>query len=70
MKKLLIALLALSAVFCFAGCENGKCDECGAKNDTVDVYEEWDDAELCLTCAAEKAAEEGKDFIDGIFGNK
>jgi hypothetical protein len=64
MKKFLVVLLALSAVFCFAGCENGKCDECGAKNNTVKVYEDWDDAELCATCAAEKLAGD----IGGIFG--
>lgn len=51
MKKLLVALLALSAVFCFAGCENGKCDECGKKADDVKVYEELDDQELCWECA-------------------
>ena len=29
MKKLLCVLLAACAVFCFAGCEDGKCDVCG-----------------------------------------
>ena len=56
MKKILAVLLAVSAVFCFAGCENGKCDECGAKNDTVKVYE--DEGEFCWTCALEKLGEE------------
>ena len=46
MKKLLALILALSAVFCFAGCEDGKCDECGRKGDDVKVYEDLDDQEL------------------------
>lgn len=51
MKKILCMLLALSAVFCLAGCENGKCDECGREGDDVRVYETLDDQELCGACA-------------------
>jgi hypothetical protein len=57
MKKLLALILALSAVFCFAGCEDGKCDECGRKSDDVKVYEKLDDQELCAICAAKELGE-------------
>ena len=61
MKKLLALVMALSAVFCFAGCEDGKCDECGRKGDDVKVYEDLDDQELCGACALKAAG-------DAIFG--
>lgn len=67
MKKLLCVVLALSAIFCFAGCENGKCDECGVKNDGVTVYEhDGEKDELCLKCAGEKTWE---GIGDAIFGD-
>ena len=53
MKKFLCAIMALAAVFCFAGCEDGKCDECGRKADDVKVYEKLDNKELCEDCAIE-----------------
>ncbi len=51
MKKFLAVLMALTAIFCFAGCEDGKCDECNRKADDVKVYEDLDNQELCPTCA-------------------
>lgn len=67
MKKFLVALLAISAIFCFAGCENGKCDECGAKDDTVKVYEtkDGDEVEYCAECYAEKVAD---NILGGLLG--
>jgi hypothetical protein len=53
MKKFLCVVFALATVFCFAGCEDGKCDKCKAKNDTVKYYESVKD-ELCVNCVAEK----------------
>ena len=66
MKKLLCFLMALTSVFCFAGCEDGKCDECKSEKN-VKVYENLDNKEYCPTCAAEAALHAG---IDGIFGDK
>ena len=66
MKKFLCIVLALAAVFCFAGCEDGKCDECGAKRDSVKVYETNDgDKELCGLCAVEQGWNDVKDGITG-----
>ena len=56
MKKILALVFAMAAVFCFAGCENGKCDECGDKHDLVKVIEELD-GEYCPECAIKVAAE-------------
>lgn len=52
MKKILVALLALSAVFCFASCKNGKCDECGTKGGLLNpvTYNEETGDELCAEC--------------------
>ena len=65
MKKFLCAILALAAVFCFAGCENGKCDICEKKTDKCEVYEELDNQELCPDCAIKEGAKKG---IDNLFG--
>ena len=65
MKKLLCVLLAACAMFCFAGCEDGKCDVCEKKTENCKVYEELDNRELCPTCATKEALKEG---IDNIFG--
>jgi rubredoxin len=65
MKKFLCLVFALATVFCFAGCENGKCDECGAKKDSVKVYEKLDNQELCPECAVKA----GYNALgDAIFG--
>ena len=64
MKKLLCALMALTTVFCFAGCvdhNDGECDECGAAGLAAVVVRYDDDTELCLKCAAELAVEELED---------
>lgn len=66
MKKIICLIFACMAVFCFAGCENGKCDECGAKKDSVKVYETLDNQELCPECAVEA----GYNALgDAIFGD-
>ena len=65
MKKLLCLVFACMAVFCFAGCENGKCDECGAKKDSVKVRETLDNQELCLECAIEAGWDAAGDAIFG-----
>ena len=65
MKKLLCVLLTVCAVFCFAGCEDGKCDLCEKKTEDCKVYEELDNRELCPACATKEALKEG---IDNIFG--
>ena len=65
MKKILALVFAFAAVFCFAGCENGKCDDCGVKNDYVKVYEKLDGKEYCFKCAAKAAAEKaGENWED------
>ncbi len=66
MKKFLCLVFALATVFCFAGCENGKCDDCGAKKDSVKVYETLDNQELCPECAVKA----GYNALgDAIFGD-
>ena len=61
MKKLLCTVLALTALFAFAGCvdhNDGKCDECGA-NGKLDFVQQYDEkTELCAKCAAEAALDE------------
>ncbi|MBQ8283580.1 MAG: hypothetical protein IJX75_00660 [Clostridia bacterium] len=66
MKKVLCLLLALTAVCCFAGCTDGKCDECKTEKN-VEVYEDLDGKEYCPSCAAEAALHKG---IDNLFGDK
>ncbi len=65
MKKFLVLVMALAAVFCFAGCEDGKCDDCGRKGDDVKVYEKWDDDELCLSCVAKRVQDALLDEMTG-----
>ncbi len=65
MKKILCAILAFTAIFCFAGCENDKCDICEKKTDKCEVYEELDNQELCPECAVKEGLKKG---IDNIFG--
>lgn len=69
MKKLLCTVLALTALFAFAGCvdhNDGKCDECGA-NGKLDFVEQYDDgkSELCAECALEKGLEELDKELNG-----
>lgn len=64
MKKLVCILMALTAVFCFAGCKDGKCDDCKSEKN-VKVYEELEGKEYCPTCAVEAGLHAG---IDSIFG--
>ncbi len=63
MKKFLCLLMALTAVFCFAGCENDKCDICEKKTEDCEVYEELDDQELCPECAWKEALKKGIDDL-------
>ena len=66
MKKLLCGILAVTALFCLAGCEDGKCDDCKTEKN-VKVYEIEDkEVELCPSCLAERGAH---NIIDGLFGN-
>ena len=66
MKKFLCALLVISAVFCFAGCEDGKCDACKSEKN-VKVYEtkDGDKVEYCPSCYAEKVAD---NVLGGLLG--
>ena len=68
MKKLFCTLLALAAVFCFAGCVNhndGKCDECG-ENGKLDFVKQYDEkSELCLECAIEIGLDELDKELNG-----
>lgn len=60
MKKILCALLALSAVFCFAGCvdhNDGVCDHKDCKA-TLTVVRYDEDHELCLEHAIEEGLKE------------
>ncbi|MBE5750820.1 MAG: hypothetical protein IJA89_00770 [Clostridia bacterium] len=57
MKKFLCVVFALATVFCFAGCKNGKCDECKSDDATVAYYEDIKE-ELCAKCAYKRALEE------------
>ena len=74
MKKVLCILMALTAVFCLAGCEDGKCDDCGRKADDVAVRELKDgEKELCDDCAIKAGWEDLKDtsigdILDGLGG--
>ena len=36
MKKLLSVLLAMTTIFCLAGCADGKCDDCETNRDVVE----------------------------------
>ncbi|MBQ8323072.1 MAG: hypothetical protein IJX91_03815 [Clostridia bacterium] len=65
MKKILCAVLALAAVFCFAGCENDKCDICEKKTENCKVYEELDNQELCPSCAIAEGIKKGVDIVTG-----
>ena len=67
MKKILCALLALTAVCCFAGCTDGKCDECKTE-EYVKVYETKDgkEVEYCPECYAKAVA----DNLLGINGGR
>ncbi|MBQ8295743.1 MAG: hypothetical protein IJX87_04840 [Clostridia bacterium] len=66
MKKLLCVLMVLTAVFCFAGCTDGKCDGCETK-ENVKVYTTKDDKEVeyCPKCYAEKVAD---NVLGGLLG--
>jgi len=66
MKKVLCVLLALTTVFCFAGCTDGKCDTCKT-TENVKVYEKSDgeEVEYCPTCYA-KAVANG--ILGGLLG--
>lgn len=66
MKKLLCAVLAIAAIFCFAGCENDKCDICEKKTEDCKVYEDLDNQELCPECAIKEGIKAG---VDNILGD-
>lgn len=68
MKKILCVLFALTAIFCFVGCENDKCDSCGRKTDKCAVYENLDNKELCPECAFKEGVYEKVDDIIDILG--
>lgn len=74
MKKILCVLLAMTAVFCFAGCQDGKCDECKTE-ENVAVYEvDGKEVEYCQECRVKKGLNDIKDnindTINGILGGK
>ena len=56
MKKFLCVMFALATVFCFAGCKDGKCDDCKSEDASVTYYEDIEE-ELCMKCAYKKALE-------------
>ena len=65
MKKLLCLLLATCSVFCFAACEDGKCDDCKTEKG-VKVYELEDGTvELCPSCAVERV---GNNILGDLLG--
>ena len=66
MKKILCVLLALTAVCCFAGCTDGKCDTCETK-ENVKVYETKDgeEVEYGPTCYAKAVAD---NILGGLLG--
>ena len=55
MKKLLVCVLALSALFAFAACKDGKCDDCGTDQNVeyCDGSDEYMglEGEYCPECA-------------------
>ncbi|MBR2646785.1 MAG: hypothetical protein IKD47_04425 [Clostridia bacterium] len=54
MKKFLALMLALTAVFCFAGCADGKCDDCKSEKDVKEYnMSNGKTAEYCPLCALE-----------------
>ena len=66
MKKVLCVLMALTAVFCFAGCKDGKCDGCKTE-ENVKVYTKKDgeEVEYCPKCYAEAAIDNA---LGGLLG--
>ncbi len=66
MKKVLCLLLALTAVCCFAGCTDGKCDDCKTE-ENVKVYTKSDgeEVEYCPTCYAKQVA---NGILGGLLG--
>ena len=66
MKKLLCVLMALTAVFCFAGCKDGKCDDCKT-TEGVKVYEtkDGDEVEYCGECYLKAV---GNNILGGLLG--
>ena len=66
MKKLLCGILAVTALFCFAACQDGKCDECKTE-ENVKVYETKDgeEVEYCPLCYAKKV---GDNILGGLLG--
>lgn len=56
MKKLLSVLLAMTTIFCLAGCADGKCDDCETNRDVVEYkMSDGDTAEYCPLCAVKHA---------------
>ncbi|MBR4942822.1 MAG: hypothetical protein IKZ28_02215 [Clostridia bacterium] len=66
MKKLLCVLLALTAVCCFASCNDGKCDDCKTE-ENVKVYETKDgkEVEYCPSCYLKAV---GNNVLGGLLG--
>ena len=66
MKKILCGILAVTALFCFAACQDGKCDECKTE-ENVKVYETKDgeEVEYCPECYLKKV---GDNILGGLLG--
>ena len=66
MKKILCVLLALTAVCCFAGCADGKCDTCETE-ENVKEYElkDGDKVEYCPKCYTKAVAD---NLLGGLLG--
>ena len=65
MKRIVAVLMALTAICCFAGCTDGKCDNCDSKKD-LHVYDiHGEEKELCPLCYAKEV----KDDVLGDLGD-
>lgn len=66
MKKFLCVLLAITAMSCFAGCADGKCDSCKTEEHVKEyTLKDGDKVEYCPSCYAKAVAD---NLLGGLLG--
>ena len=69
MKKILCSILAVTALFAFAGCVNsndGKCDKCKTEGGLINkVFKTEEGDEICGKCALEEYGAEWEKLLMG-----
>ncbi len=70
MKKfisiILIMIMATFCMFCFTGCKDGKCDDCGTREDVCSFEKRnGDEVEYCPECYLINL---GKGILGGLLG--